>query len=62
MTGITGRLWILAAKSACTTLVASCSGGVFAVFYSFYSCNGKLDILMIVNGILGGLVGVTGDI
>ncbi len=39
--------------------MASYSGGIFAVFYSFYVTGGKLDILMVVNGILGGLVGIT---
>ena len=58
--GISGRKWILAAKAACTTLISSFAGGIVAVFYSFYVTNGKLDILMLINGILGGLVGVTG--
>ena len=91
--GITDRKWILAAKSTCTTLVSSLSGGVFAIlyryiipnsnkyqdlgidfilktfdyitslidlylkFFSLYVTDGKLDILMIINGILGALVG-----
>ena len=50
----------MAAKAACTTLISSFSGGIVAIFYSFYATNGKLDILMLINGILGGLVGVTG--
>ncbi len=58
--GITGRLWILAAKSTCTTLVSSFSGGIFAIAYSFYVSRGKtLDVLVLINGILGSLVGVT---
>ena len=91
-TGISDRKWILAAKSSCTTLISSLSGGVFAVLYryvqnntlefsqildtvwfsqnaevrkifykllncSLYVTDGKLDILMIINGILGALVG-----
>ena len=58
--GISGRKWILAARSTCNTLVSSFSGCVFAVFYSLYMTNGKADILMVINGILGALVGVTG--
>jgi hypothetical protein len=40
--------------------VSSFSGCFFAIFYSLYVTNGKADILMIINGILGALVGVTG--
>ena len=58
--GITGKKWILAAKSTCTTLVASFSGGIFATLYSLYNTGGKMDVLMIINGILGSLVGITG--
>ncbi len=59
LTGITGRLWILAAKSTCNTLVSSFAGGIFAICHSLFSHDGKVDVLMIINGILGGLVGVT---
>ena len=59
--GISGTRWILAAKSTCTTLISSFGGGIFAIFYSFYMTGGKLDILMLINGILGALVGVTGN-
>lgn len=31
--GITGRKWILAANSACTTIVSSFAGCLFAVFH-----------------------------
>ncbi|TRY73665.1 hypothetical protein TCAL_01884, partial [Tigriopus californicus] len=58
--GVSGRKWILAAQSACTTMVASFSGGIVAIFYSLYNTNGKLNILMLINGILGALVGITG--
>ncbi len=60
-TGISGRLWILAAKATCTTLVSSFAGGIFAICHSLYSHDGRVDVLMIINGILGGLVGVTGN-
>ncbi|XP_059079544.1 putative ammonium transporter 3 [Tigriopus californicus] len=58
--GISGRKWILAAKATCTTMVSSFAGGIFSIFHSLYVTNGKLDILMLINGILGALVGVTG--
>ena len=57
--GISGRKWILAAKSVVTTLVSASAGCIFAIFHSLYDTDGKIDILMIINGILGALVGVT---
>ena len=57
--GVTGRKWILAANSVITTLVSSFAGCVFAVFHSLYETDGKIDVLMIINGILGALVGIT---
>lgn len=49
----------MAAKSTVTTLVSSFAGAVVAIFQSLYETDGKIDVLMIINGILGGLVGVT---
>ena len=49
----------MAAKAVVTTMVASFSGCVFAVFHTLYETNGKVDILMVINGILGALVGIT---
>jgi ammonia channel protein AmtB len=60
ISGISGRKWILAARSTCNTLVASFAGCVLAIFYSLYVTGGVVDILMVINGILGSLVGVTG--
>ena len=57
--GISDRKWILAAKSTVTTLVSSFAGAVVAIFQSLYETDGKIDVLMIINGILGALVGVT---
>jgi Amt family ammonium transporter len=51
----------LAAKAAVTTLISSFAGGIFAVFYSLYATGGKIDVLMVINGILGALVAVTGE-
>ena len=61
VSGISDKKWILAARSTCNTLVSSFSGCVMAIFYSLYAADGKIDILMIINGILGALVGVTGQ-
>ena len=53
------RKWILAAKAVVNTIVASFSGCVFAVFHTLYKTDGKVDVLMLINGILGALVGIT---
>ncbi|CAB4062675.1 amt [Lepeophtheirus salmonis] len=57
--GVSGKKWILAAKATVTTFVASCAGCIFSVGYSLYTTNGKIDVLMIINGILGALVSIT---
>ena len=41
-------------------MVASFGGGLVSLVYSFYQTNGKVDVLMSVNGVLGALVGITG--
>ena len=46
--GISGRKWILAAKSVVTTMVASFAGCLFAVFHTLYECDGKVDVLMVI--------------
>ena len=53
------RKWILAAKSVVNTMTASFSGCLFAVIHTLYETDGKIDALMIINGILGALVGIT---
>ena len=61
--GVSGRKWILAAKSIATTLVSSFAGGTFALLYSaLYANKGKVDILIVINGILGALVGITAGV
>ncbi|XP_023336671.1 putative ammonium transporter 3 [Eurytemora carolleeae] len=57
--GISGNKWRLSAKACVTTLLASFSGGFTAMVQSYFTCDKKQDVLTIVNGILGGLVGVT---
>ena len=46
-------------QACVTTLLASFSGGFTAMVQSYFTCDKKQDVLTIVNGILGGLVGVT---
>lgn len=41
------------------TMMGSFGGGSFAVGYSMYLCGGKVDIVHLINGILGSLVSVT---
>lgn len=41
------------------TMMGSFGGGSFAVVYSMYLCDGKVDIVHLINGILGSLVSIT---
>lgn len=56
---MSGAKWQYAARAAVMTMMASFGGGTFAVLYSMYRCNGKVDIFDLINGILGSLVSVT---
>uniref|UniRef100_A0A1I8I3N9 Ammonium_transp domain-containing protein n=1 Tax=Macrostomum lignano TaxID=282301 RepID=A0A1I8I3N9_9PLAT len=58
--GIRGGKWKLAARSAVTTIMASVGGGLSSLGLTFAICRGKYDIADIVNGVLGGLVSITG--
>ena len=58
--GVTSNKWQLSARACCTTLMASVSGGLVAMVQSYFMNNKKQDVLTVVNGILGALVGVTG--
>ena len=40
-------------------MIASFSRCLIAVFHTLYETDGKIDALMIINGILGALVGIT---
>ena len=37
--GVSGGRWKLASRSAVCTINASCGGGVFATFYSYFKYN-----------------------
>ncbi|XP_063435834.1 putative ammonium transporter 3 [Mytilus trossulus] len=58
--GISGGKWKIAARSAATTILSSCSGGVMAFLLSFLLHKRKFDVQLLVNGILGSLVSITG--
>ncbi|XP_077988595.1 putative ammonium transporter 2 [Glandiceps talaboti] len=57
--GITGNKWILASRSAVTTINASVGGGSIAILLSYVMKKRKFDIGYLVNGVLGALVAVT---
>lgn len=57
--GVSGFKWQYAARAAVMTMMSSFGGGCFAIFYSMYQTNGNLDIVHLINGILGSLVAVT---
>lgn len=60
--GLSGAKWEYAARSAFMTILASFGGGVYAVAHSFFKHKGKLDPSDLINGILGALVGITGNL
>lgn len=59
--GVSGAKWGYAARAAVMTMMSSFGGGLFSVSYSFIKNEGKLDILDLINGVLGSLVSVTGN-
>ena len=56
--GLSGGLADLAARVAVTTSLAAGAGGVTAMAFSWMR-TGKSDLSLMINGILGGLVGIT---
>ena len=59
--GLSGSKWEYAAKSSFMTILASFGGGIYAIAHSFFKNKGKLDPSDLINGILGALVGITGN-
>ncbi|MEO8540336.1 MAG: ammonium transporter [bacterium] len=55
---VTGGFAAVAAKVAVTTTLAACAAAVTAVFFTKMK-SGKYDIGIILNAVLGGLVGIT---
>ncbi|ELU13413.1 hypothetical protein CAPTEDRAFT_23023, partial [Capitella teleta] len=58
--GISGFKWKLAARSAVSTLFGSMSGGLIALSSSYIFKRRKFEVDFVINGILGGLVAITG--
>lgn len=56
--GVSGMKWQYAARAPVMTLISSFGGGSFAVLYSLYHA-GIVDIVHLINGIIGSLVSVT---
>ena len=50
--------WALIGSVVVNTFLASASGGIATMFYTYYSY-GKIDITMVINGVLAGLVSIT---
>ena len=50
--------WELIGSVVVNTFLASASGGIATMFYTYYSY-GKIDITMVINGVLAGLVSIT---
>jgi ammonium transporter, Amt family len=59
--GLSGTKWEYAARSAFMTILASFGGGLYALAHSITKHKGKLDPSDLINGILGSLVGITGN-
>lgn len=50
--------WELIGAVVANTFLASAAGGIATMFYTYFSY-GKIDITMVINGILAGLVSIT---
>ncbi|MBT3444000.1 MAG: ammonium transporter [Flavobacteriaceae bacterium] len=50
--------WELIGEVIANTFLASAAGGIATMFYTYFSY-GKIDITMVINGILAGLVSIT---
>ncbi|KAL5011256.1 hypothetical protein ScPMuIL_011661, partial [Solemya velum] len=57
--GISGIKWILAARSAVSTITVSIAGGIMGFLLSYIVNNRRFDIGYMINGVLGSLVGIT---
>nr|CAD7402710.1 unnamed protein product [Timema cristinae] len=57
--GVSGAKWEYAARAAVMTMMASFGGGCMGLIYSMWRLGGRLDIMDLINGILGSLVAIT---
>ena len=58
--GVSGLRWVTACRVSMTTVNASCAGGLVGLAYSHWLFGGVFDVEVIVNGVLGALVAITG--
>jgi len=59
---VTGAKWQYAATAAVLTLLASFGGGTVGLIYSSLTRGGHFDIMDLINGVLGALVSITGNL
>ena len=57
--GITGGRWRLGARAAVATIMSSIGGGATSIVISFYKTK-KLQVNLLINGILSSIVSITG--
>uniref|UniRef100_A0A1A9ZY94 Ammonium transporter n=1 Tax=Glossina pallidipes TaxID=7398 RepID=A0A1A9ZY94_GLOPL len=57
--GVSGAKWQYAARAAVMTMMGSFGGGIISCGYSLWRLNGRMDIMDLINGILGSLVSIT---
>ncbi|XP_059612678.1 putative ammonium transporter 3 [Phlebotomus argentipes] len=57
--GVSGTKWQYAARAAVITMMGSFGGGTFSVLYSMFRHDGRVDVVDLINGILGSLVSIT---
>lgn len=57
--GVSGAKWQYAARAAVMTMMGSFGGGFYSLIYSMVRNDGRMDIVDLINGILGSLVSVT---
>ncbi|XP_017847227.1 putative ammonium transporter 2 [Drosophila busckii] len=57
--GVSGAKWQYAARAAVMTMMGSFGGGFLSSIYSFWRHDGRMDIMDLINGVLGSLVSIT---
>ncbi|KAF5290991.1 hypothetical protein FQA39_LY14522 [Lamprigera yunnana] len=57
--GLSGSKYQFAARAAVMTMIASFGGGCVSLAYSMYRLKGKIEVIDIINGVLGSLVSIT---
>ncbi|XP_067004118.2 putative ammonium transporter 3 [Anabrus simplex] len=57
--GLSGAKWQYSARAAVITMLSSFGGGCVGLFYSMMLNKGKLDMMDLINSILGSLVSIT---